>query len=158
MRFPRPAIENCCIHVTHRCHGRRFLLNTDIDRRQYVRRLWEARNRFRRVEVLDYVVTSNHVHLLVWVPRMAELSAMMKWLQGTFAGDYNRRRRREGSFWRGRFHSTLVQTGRHLQRCLLYVDMNIHGPRPRRASSVRLAVRGLPRTDWREKTLPDHQF
>ncbi|MDT8390626.1 MAG: transposase [Lentisphaeria bacterium] len=123
--MPRPQIENCCVHVTHRCHRRQFLLDTDIDRKQYVKRLWEAKTRFTRVRILNYCVTSNHVHLLVWSPRMSDLSEMMKWLHGTFAGDYNRRHRREGAFWSGRFHSTLVQTGPHLQRCLFYLDMNM---------------------------------
>lgn len=56
---------------------------------------------------------------------MDDLSGMMKWLQGTYAGDYNRRVSREGAFWRGRFHPTLVETGRHLSRCLFYLDMNM---------------------------------
>lgn len=125
MRLPRPQIEDCCVHVTHRCHRRQFLLDTDIDRRQYVRRLRESGRRFPAVRVLNYTLTSNHVHLLVWSPRMDDLSLMIKWLHGTFAGDFNRRHHRSGAFWGGRFHSTLVQTGNHLQRCLLYVDMNM---------------------------------
>lgn len=138
MRLPRLRIENCCVHVTHRCHGRRLLLDTDIDRKQYAKRLWQASRRFRMVRFLDYVVTSNHVHLLLWVPRMRDLSEMMKWLQGTFAGDYNRRVKREGAFWRGRFHPTLVESGRHLSRCLFYLDMNM----------VRAGVVDHPQ-DWR---------
>ncbi|MCK5803115.1 MAG: transposase, partial [Lentisphaeria bacterium] len=125
MRLPRPRIDNCCVHVTHRCQERRYLLGTDIDRKQYVKRLWQASQRFRTVRLLDYVVTSNHIHLLMWVPRIADLSEMMKWLQGTSAGDYNRRVGREGAFWRGRFHPTLVETGSHLSRCLFYLDMNM---------------------------------
>ena len=70
-------------------------------RRTDRRRLYEASRKFRRVRFLDYVMTSNHVDLLLWVPRMHDLSAMMRWLQGTFARDYNLRQEREGSFWRG---------------------------------------------------------
>ena len=44
------------MHVTHRCQERRFLLGTDIDRKQYVKRLWEASRRLRTVRVLDYIV------------------------------------------------------------------------------------------------------
>ena len=61
MRLPRPQIRNCCVHVTHRCQERRFLLGTDIDRKQYVKRLWQASRRYRTVRFLDYVVTANHV-------------------------------------------------------------------------------------------------
>ena len=50
---------------------------------------------------------------------------MMKWLQGAFAQDYNRRLRRDGAFWRGRFHATLIESGSHLSRCLHYIDLNM---------------------------------
>lgn len=125
MRLPRPQIEPCCVHVTHRCQERRFLLRFAADRKRYRLRLFEATQRFPLVRVLNYVITSNHVHLLVWARRMRELSDMMHWLQGVVAQDYNRRKKREGSFWRGRFHPTLIQTGHHLSRCLFYMDMNM---------------------------------
>jgi len=67
MRLPRPRIENCCVHVTHRCQQRLFPLGTDVDWRQYVKRLWEASRRFPAVRVLDYVITANHIHLLAFV-------------------------------------------------------------------------------------------
>jgi len=125
MRLPRPQIDQCCVHVTHRCQERRFLLKFARDRRQYRRRLFEATRRFPLVRMLNYTITSNHVHLLAWVRRMHDLSDMMHWLQGVAAQDFNRRKDREGSYWRGRFHPTLVQSGRHLSRCLFYMDMNM---------------------------------
>ena len=51
-------------HITHRCHQRNFLLKFARDRRRYLRWLFEATKRF-GLCVLDYIVTSNHVHLLV---------------------------------------------------------------------------------------------
>jgi len=101
------------------------LLKFGIDRRQYERRLLQASRKFRRLRFLDYTITSNHVHLLLWVPRMADVSEMMHWLQGTYARDYNLRKNRGGAFWHGRFHPTLVQSGSHLSRCLFYLDMNM---------------------------------
>jgi hypothetical protein len=52
----------------------------------------------------------------------------MGWLQGIYAGDRNRRTGREGALWRGHFHPTLVETGAHLSRCLLYLDMRPKEP------------------------------
>jgi len=49
----------------------------------------------------------------------------MQYVSGTAAQDYNRRKGREGSFWGGRYHATLVQDGRHLSRCFYYVEMNM---------------------------------
>jgi putative transposase len=51
-------------HLTHRCHEKAFLLKFARDRRRYLRWLFEAKKRF-GLRVLNYVVTSNHVHLLV---------------------------------------------------------------------------------------------
>ena len=51
-------------HITHRCHQREFLLKFARDRRAYGRWLFEAKKRD-GLCVLNYVVTSNHIHLLV---------------------------------------------------------------------------------------------
>lgn len=123
-RNPRDQLQPCVYHITHRCHGRSFLLKFAKDRRAYLKRLREAAHRY-PVDVLSYMVTANHVHLLLWAERASAVSAAMHFVQGSFAGDWNRRKRSEGAFWRGRYHPTLVQTGRHLSRCLFYIDMNM---------------------------------
>lgn len=117
-------LEECCIHVTHRCQEGRFLLRFKQDRRNYVRRLREAIETI-PVDVLDYVVTSNHVHLLLWADDGGNVSKAMQYIQGTTARDYNRRKERRGTFWADRFHPTLIQTGPHLSRCLFYIGLNM---------------------------------
>jgi REP element-mobilizing transposase RayT len=49
-------------HVTHRCHNRAFLLKFARDRDAYRAMLREQLQEF-EVWMLDYCVTSNHVHL-----------------------------------------------------------------------------------------------
>ncbi len=71
------------------------------------------------------MITCNHVHFLLWSECSADVSSAMHFLQGTVAGDYNRRKNREGAFWRGRYHPTLVESGSHLSRCLFYIDLNM---------------------------------
>ncbi len=117
-------VTDCCVHVTHRCHNRQFLLRFQRDRRRYVARLREASARF-DIDVLDYVVTSNHVHLLLWAPHLDAVSAAMQFLQGTSARDYNRRKHRQGAYWSDRYRPTLIQNGAHLSRCLFYIGMNM---------------------------------
>ncbi len=51
-------------HITHRCHKKEFLLKFGRDRRRWIEWLFEARKRY-GLKVLNYMVTSNHVHLLV---------------------------------------------------------------------------------------------
>ena len=51
-------------HITHRCHRKAFLLKFARDRRRYLRWVFEAKKRF-GLSVLDYMITSNHIHLLI---------------------------------------------------------------------------------------------
>ena len=87
--------------------------------------LFEARKRY-GLAVLNYMVTSNHVHLLVYsgadrsvIPRSVQL------MGGRVAQEFNRRKGRGGAFWEDRYHATAVQTGEHLRRCMVYMDMNM---------------------------------
>ena len=125
--MPRRSLsrmESFCCHVTQRCQERRYLLRFKRDRRQYLQRLREAVARH-PVSVLNYMVTSNHVHLLMRCKHPDHLSSAMQYVSGSVAQDYNRRKERSGAFWSGRFRPTLVQSGRHLTRCFFYINLNM---------------------------------
>ena len=51
-------------HITHRCHKKEFLLTFAKDRQRWLYWLFQAKRRY-GLSVLNYVVTSNHIHLLV---------------------------------------------------------------------------------------------
>ena len=63
-RANRHYIPGYVWHITHRCHKREFLLKFVRDRRRWLHWLYEAKRRFGTC-VLNYAVTSNHIHLLV---------------------------------------------------------------------------------------------
>ena len=63
-RANRHYIPGYVWHITHRCHKKEFLLKFAGDRRRYLRWLLEAEKRF-GLSVLNYMASSNHVHLLV---------------------------------------------------------------------------------------------
>jgi putative transposase len=77
------------------------------------------------VSLLNYCITMNHVHLLAVARDEVGIPALMQRVQGQFAGDYNRRRRRSGAFWNNRYHCTMVESGRHLWNCATYIDLNM---------------------------------
>jgi REP element-mobilizing transposase RayT len=101
-------------HITHRCHQREFLFKFSRDRTIYLRWLFEARKRF-GVCVLNYVVTSNHVHLLVRDKGEGEIAQRMQLIAGRTAQQYNTRKK---TAW-----------------CLLAGSLPCHGHRIRRAPS-----------------------
>ena len=111
-------------HITHWCHKQEFLLKFAFDRRACVRWLFEARKRY-ELSVLNYIVTSNHIHLLVMDTGRGEIAKSMQLVAGRVAQEYNRRKSRKGAFWEDRYHATAVAADHHLVRCLTYIDLNM---------------------------------
>ncbi len=105
-------------HITHRCHKQEFLLKFGRDRRLWRYWLYEARRRY-GLCVLNYIVTSNHVHLLLRDEGRGEIPRAMQLIAGRVGQAYNRRKGRKGAFWEDRYHATAVATRTHLARCLV---------------------------------------
>jgi putative transposase len=111
-------------HVTHRCHNRAFLLKFARHRDAYRAILREQLPRF-DLWLLDYCLTSNHVHLLIDTEDRLEVSGLMRNVAGEVARAYNRRKGRMNAFWGDNFHATLVEEGRYLWSCLCYIELNM---------------------------------
>jgi putative transposase len=54
-----------------------------------------------------------------------EIAASIQLIEGRTAQPFNRRKGRAGAFWQDRYHATAVETGEHLARCLVYIDLNM---------------------------------
>lgn len=123
-RANRHHIPGQVWHITHRCHKKEFLLKFARDRRRWYSWLFEAKKRF-GLRILNYVVTSNHVHLLVLDTEPDTISKSMQLIAGRTAQEYNQRKQRKGAFWEDCYHATAVDQNEHLIRCLIYLDLNM---------------------------------
>ncbi len=124
-RANRHFLSGLIWHITHRCHKKEFLLRFRRDRHEWLKWLYEAKKRF-GLCILDYMVTSNHIHLLVWdngarnvIPRSIHLMASQTGQR------YNRRKNRKGAYWEDRYHATAVNRDSHLIQCIAYIDLNM---------------------------------
>jgi REP element-mobilizing transposase RayT len=95
--------------MTHRCHKKEFLLKFVRDRRRWLDWLFEAKKRF-GLSVLNYTVTSNHIHLLVYDNNGRDAVAKSMQLIAARTGqEYNIRKQRKGTFWEDRYHATAIE-------------------------------------------------
>jgi putative transposase len=124
-RAKRHYIPGHIWHITHRCHKREFLLRFARDRHRYLQWLYKARKKY-GLTILNYMITSNHIHLLVVddgerdvIPNSIQLVA------GRTGQEYNQRKGRRGAYWEDRYHATAVESGDHLARCMVYMDTNM---------------------------------
>ncbi len=124
-RANRYFVPGLVWHITHRCHKREFLLKFVRDRKNWINWLWEAKKRY-GLRVLNYAVTSNHIHLLVYSSNNKEIiPKSIQLVAGKTAQQYNERKNRKGAFWQDRYHATAVDTDEYLVRCLMYIDLNM---------------------------------
>ncbi|MBX2869694.1 MAG: transposase [Acidiferrobacterales bacterium] len=123
-RANRTFIAGHYWHITHRCHRKQFLLENSVDRKRWLYWVYQARKRYDFC-VLNYMVTSNHIHLLVHDRGKGEIARSMQLLAGRTAQEFNSSHGRQGAFWADRYHATAVESGAHLLRCMLYIDLNM---------------------------------
>ena len=123
-RANRHYIPGYVWHITHRCHQKEFLLKFSRDRRRFIKWLYEAKKRY-GLSILNFSITSNHIHLLVFDNGNEVISKSMQLVAGRTGQEYNRRKNRKGAFWEDRYHATIVQTNRHLLSCMAYIDLNM---------------------------------
>jgi putative transposase len=124
-RASRHFLPGYVWHITHRCHKKEFLLKFRRDRHRWLQWLFEAKKRY-GLSVLNYTVTSNHVHLIVKGDRDREtIPKSIQLIAGRTGQEYNLRKKRKGAYWEDRYHATAVETDSHLIQCLVYVDLNM---------------------------------
>jgi putative transposase len=96
------------------------------DRRRWIEWLYQARKRYSGLSVLNYMVTSNHVHLLAFDNEGRNvIPDSIKLVAGRTGQEYNVRKNRKGAFWQDRYHATAVENNRYLRQCITYIDMNM---------------------------------
>lgn len=130
-----------CYHVLNRGNAQAPIFQDAADYEGFLDRLGRCAARF-EIDVLAYVLMANHYHLLLRTHR-ANLSSAMQWLGVAYSVWYNRRHRRCGHLFQGRFKSFLVQEQEYIRKLLLYIHRN-----PLRAKVVS-RVRDYPWSSYR---------
>jgi len=121
-RANRHHIPGQVWHITHRCHKREFLLKFSKDRRRWQQWLFEAKKRY-KLQVLDFAVTSNHIHLLVVDSDKNVVLNSLQLIAGRTAQEFNKRKKRKDAFWDDRYHVTSIRDGRAYTESFMKLQM-----------------------------------
>ena len=123
--MPRPLrinYENAYYHVMNRGRGRQLIFHGTEYYQTFLNCLEETSKRF-GLQILAYCLMGNHYHLFVKTP-YANLDRCMRHINGLYTQRYNRLKKTDGSLFRGRYKSVLVEAdayGLHLSR---YIHRN----------------------------------
>lgn len=137
---------NAFYHVTCRGNERRDIYRDEEDRSLFLEKLKISLDIY-GVRVHAYVLMRNHFHLIVETPK-ANLSEFMRHFNIAYTGAYNRRHRRVGHLYQGRFKAILVDKDSYLLELSRYVHLNPVRINPMRQRGFRESLRYLGRYRW----------
>ena len=118
----RVEFEGAVYHVTARGNERREIFHSEQDKTLFLDTLKQC--------VVDsgivlhaWCLMPNHYHLVVETPG-GGLSRAIGWLQTTYTVRFNRRHRRSGHLYQGRFKAHLVEADEYARALVRYIHLN----------------------------------
>jgi putative transposase len=118
----RLDLENGWYHAMARGIERRAIVRTDNDREHWRDLLANLPARF-GVRVHAWALMDNHYHLQLETPE-ANLSRAVQWLNVSYAVWFNRKYRRIGPLFAGRFRAQVLDTDKWVAEVNRYIHLN----------------------------------
>lgn len=147
-RRARIQIPELSLHVVQRGHDRDDCFFEESDYVAYLDYLASFAARF-GCSIHAYCLMTNHVHLFVTPHTGHACTQMMRYTNQYYVQRINKRLKRSGTLWEGRFYSGLVPGERYALGCYRYIELNpveakmVAHPREYRWSSYEANARGL---------------
>jgi len=123
--MPRPIrieYEHAFYHVMNRGRGRQVIFHDERYYSAFLVSLEESVNRFDAV-IHAYCLMGNHYHLLIETPN-ANLSRIMRHINGVYTQRYNRLKKTDGPLFRGRYKAILIDEQAYLLHLSRYIHRN----------------------------------
>ncbi len=109
-------------YVTSRGNAKRQIFKDNKNRESFLDILKKVNGRYHWL-CHAYCLMDNHYHLIIETPE-GNLSKGMRQLNGIYTQNFNRRYRRVGHLFQGRYKAVLVQKESHLLEICRYVVLN----------------------------------
>src|SRR3972149_606292 len=107
----RIQYEGALYHVTCRGNERKSIFKDDLDKKVFLGLLSDGLKTY-HIILFCYVLMDNHFHLLLETP-LANLSEFMRWFNITYTSHYNRRHKRSGHLYQGRYKRPDLRSEEH---------------------------------------------
>lgn len=118
----RVEYSGAVYHIINRGNAGENLYRSSRDREKFLSYLEKAVERF-SIKVHTYCLMGNHFHILMETPH-PNLSKSVQWINVSYAGYFNRKYKRNGHLFQGRFKSILVDADSYLKQLSRYIHLN----------------------------------
>lgn len=153
-RSIRVEYEKAFYHIIQRGIEKRHIFKEDRDKGKLIEYVAHVHKAYGAV-IHAYCILDNHYHFIVETPR-ANIKQIMHSINTSYAVFYNKRHRRVGPLFQGRYKSILVQNDEYLWKLSSYIHNNpvkaklVEKPEQYKWSSYPDYIGMRKRSDWLE--------
>ncbi|MFH1269682.1 MAG: transposase [Candidatus Omnitrophota bacterium] len=145
-RGPRLVISNACYHIIQRGNQKQKIFLEEADFRKYLEILFHYKRKY-HFKLYAYCLMPNHIHLILEVKKESDLSKIMQGIDLTYTLWFNKKYKKVGHLWQGRFKNMIIQKDGYLLDCLNYIEYN-----PLRANLASSPLE-YEWSSWKDRTL-----
>ncbi|MEA1968981.1 MAG: transposase, partial [Thermodesulfobacteriota bacterium] len=109
-------------HVTSRGNERQSIYLDEEDNKLFLEKLSESLDVY-NISLLCYVCMTNHFHFLLTTPD-GNLSKFMRHFNISYTYAFNKRHKRSGHLYQGRYKSFLIDADTYLKEVSRYIHLN----------------------------------
>ena len=109
-------------HITSRGNEKKEIFLDDADRIKFLQILEDYHDRY-GILIHGYVLMGNHYHLILETPQ-GNLLKVMHGINGSYTGYFNRRYKRSGHLFQGRYRGILIERDAYLVPLSRYIHLN----------------------------------
>lgn len=130
---PRFLLEHACYHLMTRGNQKQAVFLDEADYKEYLARLTLYKKRHHLL-IYGYCLMPNHIHMIGMPEEQKELAKFMHGVSRSYTAYFNKKYKKVGHLWQGRFKSKVIAKDGYLVDCIQYIEHN-----PVRANIVKAA-------------------
>ena len=122
-RKARNQLVGNYFHIMIQGIKKEYIFDKDIYKKKYIQIL-SKHSQKENVKIIAYCVMSNHVHLLMYIENIQDMSKFMHDINAEYGQYYNAIKNRVGFVFRNRFNTQEILDINHLRACVAYIHKN----------------------------------
>ena len=122
-RISRACYESSYFHVMVQGIAKEYIFKEKEFKEKYLEFLDNSTIE-NEVIVIAYCIMDNHAHLLLYTPKIKNLTSVMASVNTRYAKYYNKVLNRRGYVYRDRYRCENIITQSHLENCIRYIHNN----------------------------------